>query len=212
LNNEIINLKTLYCHIHEDNRDLRKILFKNVNDYVREIISNIELILCLINYEVEFVSKKDNIELENILLHLNDQSSIIKKLLKENENIGLEQINLDMELNQKEIIYNKHLNNDNINIIVSDIIDGIKNMETVEFDLVETENVTLQNPLEYFDTIINEVNIEDKELEVLFSKDNQLSQVKKNKNRELYNKTYREIISNKKAEKVLEKEKKRIKK
>jgi len=52
-------------------------------------------------------------------------------------------------------------------------------METVEFDLVETENVTLQNPLEYFDTIINEVNIEDKELEVLFSKDNQLSQVKK---------------------------------
>jgi len=154
-------------------------LFKNVNDYVREIISNIELILCLINYEVEFVSKKDNIELENILLHLNDQSSIIKKLLKENENIGLEQINLDMELNQKEIIYNKHLNNDNINIIVSDIIDGIKNMETVEFDLVETENVTLQNPLEYFDTIINEVNIEDKELEVLFSKDNQLSQVKK---------------------------------
>jgi len=116
----------LYCHIHEDNRDLRKILFKNVNDYVREIISNIELILCLINYEVEFVSKKDNIELENILLHLNDQSSIIKKLLKENENIGLEQINLDMELNQKEIIYNKHLNNDNINIIVSDIIDGIK--------------------------------------------------------------------------------------
>lgn len=169
----------MYCHIHEDNRDLRKILFKNVNDYVREIISNIELILCLINYEVEFVSKKDNIELENILLHLNDQSSIIKKLLKENENIGLEQINLDMELNQKEIIYNKHLNNDNINIIVSDIIDGIKNMETVEFDLVETENVTLQNPLEYFDTIINEVNIEDKELEVLFSKDNQLSQVKK---------------------------------
>jgi len=198
----------LYCHIHEDNRDLRKILFKNVNDYVREIISNIELILCLINYEVEFVSKKDNIELENILLHLNDQSSIIKKLLKENENIGLEQINLDMELNQKEIIYNKHLNNDNINIIVSDIIDGIKNMETVEFDLVETENVTLQNPLEYFDTIINEVNIEDKELEVLFSKDNQLSQVKKNKNRELYNKTYREIISNKKSRKSSWKRKK----